>query len=282
MQRPSRRNGYHGACVRYHPILFLLSQVHLPRCVTNSFLFLQHGILDILACQAQQYAEDVERPSDILFELRDRIPKDKAFWLINVDNALTNVFLRDGEVRLAIGSLDRMIDLLPAATREEVRSKFPGAPNFDELERVLSMAYKCEILSRQGRVMLQVGALPQVAELFEMASTLSDTLKLTNIPAELQSLNAVKVIPAQMEINAGLFYFSKNEFEKAIQSFSLALEILRKLGDLTPKYHLDDWMGSSIAASYEPNVLYSECVNNMALCYLYTCRMKTAVTCLEV
>jgi tetratricopeptide (TPR) repeat protein len=215
-----------------------------------------------------------------LFELRERIPKEDAFCLINVDNALTNMSLRDGELRLALGSLDRMMELLPDAAREEVRSKFAGTPNADELERVLSAAYKCEILSRQGRALLQVGAVPQVAQIFETATTLWESVK-SNIPAELQSLNAVKLIPCQMDVNAGLFFFSKSQFDQALQSFSSAVEILRKLGDLTSKYHVDDWMGSGVAACYEPNVVYSECVNNLSLSCLYTCQMGNAISHLE-
>ena len=215
-----------------------------------------------------------------MFALRDEIPKDDFRWLLSVDHALANVFLREGEFRLALGSLDRMMELIPDATKQEVQSKFGDASNTQELEHVLSTAYKCEVLSRQGRVLLQMGALSQVAKVFDTATTLWDSIK-TNIPAELQTLNALKLIPSQLDMNAGLYFFSKSNYDRSLQSFSSAKDILRTLGDLTTKYNIDDWMGSGIAACYDPNDIYSECLNNMALCCLYTCQMANAVSYLE-
>jgi tetratricopeptide (TPR) repeat protein len=237
-------------------------------------------VTDILAGQTQQYSDDAEGASDVLFALRDRIPKDEPIWLASVDNALANMFLRQGEWRLALGSLDRMMELVPAATESELRSTFSNSPNAAEIKSLLITAYKCEILSRQGRALLQVGALPQVAQVFEWAKTLWDQVE-SRIPSELANHNVVKLVPSLMEANGGLYYFAKSNFELAIQSFSAAVEKLREQGNLTPKYRSEDWMGPTVAGSESPNILYSECINNLSLCCLYTCRMKDAIQFLE-
>ena len=236
--------------------------------------------IDILAAQTLQYTDELDRASDIMFELRERIPESEPLSLVNVDNALANLFLKQGQWRLALGSLDRILKLTPAATEAEVQSKFASASNPSELQSILTLAYKCEILSRQGRALLQAGALPQVAEVFEFAKTTWDE-KVFRLPPELENHPVVKLIPVQMEANAALFDFAKSHFDRALESFQKAVDLLRKLGDLSPKYNRENWIGPAVAGFDAPNELYSECVNNMALCCLYTCRMKDAIGYLE-
>jgi hypothetical protein len=47
----------------------------------------------ILACQIQQFTDNADGASDILFAIRDSIPETEAAWLTTVDNALANMFL---------------------------------------------------------------------------------------------------------------------------------------------------------------------------------------------
>ena len=81
-------------------------------------------------------------------------------------------FLRKSKWRLSLGSLDRITDNLEAATQVEVKSQFPTAADPESLKTILMTAYKCELMSRQGRILLQMGALEQVGALFERAKTL--------------------------------------------------------------------------------------------------------------
>jgi tetratricopeptide (TPR) repeat protein len=234
-----------------------------------------------LATQTQQYIDDPVRASDVLFGLRDKIPKDQAIWLISVDNASANLFLSQGEWRLALGSLDRILEGIPAAVEYELQQQFPNAS--DQQRLILQVAYRCEILSRQGRALLQVGALPEVEQRFVKARTEWENVIASNslVGDELASHVMVLTIPCLLDTNDGLYYFSKSKFEMASDSFTRATEQFRANGSLVPKYRSGDWMGPTVAGSESHHVLYSECINNIALCALYTCRMGDAIEYLE-
>ncbi|OEU20345.1 hypothetical protein FRACYDRAFT_236419 [Fragilariopsis cylindrus CCMP1102] len=136
--------------------------------------------IHILAGQSCEYNPDNKESSvDILCHLREQIPSTECGWLASVDNALTNIYIRRGEWRLAIGSLDRVFDLIQDATQAEVQSLLtssndiePDPENTKIITSILMKAYMCEILSRQGRIFLQAGAVFEAGELFEDAKTI--------------------------------------------------------------------------------------------------------------
>jgi hypothetical protein len=238
--------------------------------------------IDILAGQIQQFTDDSDRSSDVLFEIRDRIPAEDAIWLTTVENALANMFLRQSRWRLALGSMDRILDLIPAATQQYVLSKYPNANNKSDLEQYLTAAFRGEILSRQGRTLMNVGALVQVADLFEAAQAAWQSIDRTRIPPELVNHPLIKLIPVQEAMNEGLLDFAQSHFDKANLAFSKAADSLRAdSAILTLQYDPDDWMGPIVVGCETPSIVYSECINNMALCGLYTCRMNDAVELLE-
>jgi tetratricopeptide (TPR) repeat protein len=237
-------------------------------------------VTDILATQTQQYIDEPVRASDVLFGLRDKIPKDQSIWWISIDNALANLFLSQGEWRLALGSLDRILEGIPAAVEYELQHQFPNAS--DPQRAILQVAYRCEIFSRQGRALLQVGALPEVQQRFLKARTEWETVIASNhMGEELESHVMVRTIPCLLETNDGLYYFSKSKFEMASDCFTRATEKFRANGSLVPKYRSEDWMGPTVVGSETHHVLFSECINNIALCALYTCRMGNAIQYLE-
>jgi tetratricopeptide (TPR) repeat protein len=237
---------------------------------------------DVLAGQALEYTEDAPRATDILYNLRQRIPSSEPAALARVDDALANIFLRRGKWRLALASLDRIVELIPAAIQAECESKKFGATQALQTNVIscLTKTCMCEIMSRQGRVLLQAGVLFEAAEIFETAKILWTEVE-ASIPEELRNHEAVKLMPCQMEVNEALFYFSKSHYDHAIQSFSKAVDLLRKTDNFHTRYRSGEWVGPSIITCEAANVLYSEAINNIALCHLYTCNMKEAVDLLE-
>lgn len=261
-------------------------------------MFRSFFIADILADQSLEYAGDSKQAADILCHLRDDMSSKNSCWLASLDNALANIYIKKGEWRLALGSLDRMIDLSPEVARAEVRS-FPlnngsndgiDLENEEILTSFLTKSYVCEILSRQGRIFLQIGALSEAREIFEAAknmwSKFESSTSCSSIPLLDQISNRIKILRVVMhslfEINEGLIDFSKSNYDEALQNFSNAIEILRKDDrNFHSQYRMQDWVGPAIAGCLTPSMLYSEAVNNASLCHLYMCNMKEAVIALE-
>lgn len=200
-------------------------------------------------------------------------------WLCNVDNALANIFLRRREFRLAMASLDRMISLIPQAVKQEVGDV---GTDSEGMCSVLEKAYTCEIYSRQGRILLQSGALFEAADIFGSAKIFLGQVEASSAQFHaLKENEVVRLLPCQMEIDKGLFHFSKSHYDRALQSFTQAVEILRKGRDIAYKYQSKDWVGPSIVGCEPASTLYHEAINNMALSHLYMCNMKEAVDLLE-
>lgn len=247
---------------------------------------------DILAGQSREYSDDTKQATDILCHLREDIPSTECGWLASLDNALANIYIRREEWRLALGSLDRMMDLVPEATRAEVSNMAAmEAANQETLQSFLTETYLCEILSRQGRILIQAGGISEARELFGAAENLWNSsiepfssLSSIGLPEELfdryKTLHAVT--QSTLEINDGLFDFSNNNYGHAVESFSKAIGILREgCGTFFLKYRTEDWIGPSFAGSEAPLLLYNEAMNNTSLCHLYTCNMRDAVATLE-
>jgi tetratricopeptide (TPR) repeat protein len=241
----------------------------------------------VIAGQAHDYFDGTAatKAIDILHQLREKIPSNQPMWLCNVDNALANVFLRRGEFRLAMASLDRIISLIPEAVKAEVALNNTENEDADASCSLLTKAYTCEIYSRQGRILLQAGALFEAADIFESAKILSGEVEASSAHFPTRNNNeVVRLLPCQMQVNEGIFHFSKSRYDHALESFSKAVEILRKDREnniLASKYRSKDWVGPCIVGCQPANVLYNETINNMALSHLYMCKMKDAVDLLE-
>ena len=241
---------------------------------------------DILAGQSLEYSGEPKQATDVLCHLREDIPSTESPWIASLDNALANTYIRRGEWRLALGALDRLIDLVPQVVQAEILSLL-GAEN-EILSLFWTKAYISEILSRQGRIFLQIGGLAEAKQLFGEAKTLwtenqSSELSIP-LPEELSTRNTTLrvVMEASLEINDGLIHFSNSNYETAMQSFSSALGVL-KIGNtgFHSPYKKEQWSGPTVAGSQAPSLLYNEASNNISLCNLYMCNMKEAVAQLE-
>jgi tetratricopeptide (TPR) repeat protein len=186
--------------------------------------------------------------------------KRQTAWLPCVDNALANAFVRRKEWRLALHALDTILEFLPDATRA-----FYPEENTD----TLSGAFKCEVLSRQGRIMLQIGALLEASTLFE------EVKKEWNTKCTLNSSHTMfQNVPTQIRINDGLACFAHGQYDQAMTHYRKAIDLERS------KTTCGEYRNESLLLRQDAHQL-SHCWNNMALCALYTCRMQDAVRMME-
>lgn len=247
---PSLLRGYHGVFVS---ICLCDVVLELPLSLTSH--------TDILAAESLQYTNpSSNRCTDELYSLRRVLEEKKqTAWLPSVNNALANAFLRRNEWRLALHALDNIIISLPDATRA-----FYPEEHIDNL----SGAFKCEVLSRQGRIMLQIGALLEASTLFEQVK------KEWQTPNTSHSSHWIfRKIPSQIRINDGLLCFAHAQYEQAITHYRKAMDLERSLS-------------KSFGYTKEPLLLadahqLSHCCNNISLCALYTCRLQDAVRLME-
>ena len=124
-------------------------------------------------------------------------------------------------MQLALGSMDRIVERIPAATKHYVTQIIRKLPIQLKWKKILAAAFQCEIRSRQGRTFLKIGALPEAATTFAAATQLWSSIE-TRIPPGLINHNLLKTLPIQMKLNAGLIDFADSGYDIALGSFSQA------------------------------------------------------------
>lgn len=248
--------------------------------------------LYILAAESLQYTDPAsKRCTDALYSLREKCAKE-PLWVLAVNVALSNVFCRQKEWRMALTALDDFLNTLEKEAASHIVTSHFGAETLSDAERqwatsLLSTAYQCEGLSRQARLLLQVGALPEAGQLMDRAQ--SAWTAVNSSPAEgvsptIQSKVAshwiLQHIPGQLRVNDGLLAFAHGNYQQAMASFSSAIEQQRTVyKSHSLEYLVDHWMGP-LGVDPTHSVL-AQCWNNMALCSLYSCNMKDAVNMME-
>lgn len=243
--------------------------------------------IDILAAETLLYTtDDPNRGTDELFAVQSRIPDSEPRWKSCTDRALINAFLRKRQWRMAMVLLERMFPRIKDATQQELEQQQQSSSSStasDDEASVLQVAYKTELLSLQGRVLLQAGAVAEASVLFQEAQSDWKQTETNNISATstiVKNHMVVQHIPAQLLVNEGLLCFAYSNYEQAIDCFKKATDRLRQCS-LTPSYRTEDWIGPAVVGVAPHNNLFHECINNMAICALYTCRMRDAVHLME-
>lgn len=178
-----------------------------------------------------------------------------------------------------------------------------------------------EVRSRQGRILLQSGGCDEAEEAFAVASDevpgLTATLEEAdaifargggggggespedevdgaddNAPLRAVDSFLVRNAPTQVMINDGLLLFSRQRYDEALDRFLEAMDAQREEDErrrsllLDPDSDRDGDPSSSnlfletIGIDSDPSLLVPA-MNDAALCALYTCRMRDAVSMME-
>jgi len=241
--------------------------------------------LHILAASSLLYTSISENPAakdalDALWAIRQDIPEDDPISKLQVEHAISNVFIRRKEWRMALSAQQRMLGILHAACKQHSQKVF-GDSCTEETATILEKAYQCEILSRQGRVLLQLGALTGAPHVFKMARDLW-TEEIQSCQTAQQD-GIIAQTTAQLEMNEGLLCFSEGKYTDALEFFRRTVQIIRQSGILDSK-PIADHSSSLLPVSWgiaPVDSLYSETINNMSICALYTCRLREALLLIE-
>ena len=236
---------------------------------------------------------------DALWAIRADIPaNDRPVDALRVENALANAFVARREWRMALACHQRMLELLPAACRGEaaglLRRRRGERLSADAavVERVLRGACRAELLSRQGRVLLQAGASEAAEEILERAGA-AWTAELDDSSKDVLSDHpAVRHVPSLLSANEGLLEFSRGNYEGALERFRSTVEYLRSAAPPQPEDSDDEAdddeeeegaasAATALLTAASRGSLYAEAVNNMSLSALYTCRLRDALDLLE-
>eukprot|EP00545_Synedropsis_sp_CCMP1620_P000585 CAMPEP_0119003982 /NCGR_PEP_ID=MMETSP1176-20130426/879_1 /TAXON_ID=265551 /ORGANISM="Synedropsis recta cf, Strain CCMP1620" /LENGTH=535 /DNA_ID=CAMNT_0006955633 /DNA_START=13 /DNA_END=1620 /DNA_ORIENTATION=+ len=212
--------------------------------------------LQILAVESLQYtdAASVQRCIDELYALRDLVQEEDTKYVLTIDSALSNIFLRQKDWRMALESLDHMLEVM-----------------LQVYDGDMLHGHKVEVWSRQGRILLQVGAILQAGQVFEKI--------MPPLVATERSWVAVK-IPIQLALHQGMVHFARKDYVASMTSFKQSSDLLRNLPEAIHSYRKEAYVGSSVWVE-SPQSLLTQAWNNMGLSALYTCRMKEAVRLME-
>ena len=194
------------------------------------------------------------------------------------------------EFRLALSALDEILHLLEDSSMiQQVLSRKRNCFTLGESECLETresicssflLASRIEILSRQGRIFLQIGAIQQASKAFGVAqSVIPDVLVTLNAASKneslkniLMSIDVIRVAPMQLLMNEGLLLFAQKNYVTSLKKFQALIETHRK-SMFASSLRDGNWLSVQD--------LVMPALNNMALSALYACQLKEAIFSME-
>ncbi|GFH59696.1 hypothetical protein CTEN210_16172 [Chaetoceros tenuissimus] len=256
----------------------------LPTWIPTSLIL--EGCESSIYIDSDDDVQDLDEILDSLYELRNYLGKHHDKFQLDV--VLSNILVKRQEWRLALGTLDTLLEYTAVAVQDWFA--FKNCPEHDLAQEELVKAIQIELYSRQGKILLQAGCLPAAATVFERAH---DVFQLLNPELELtQMLECfsgsdfilVRNAPTQILLNEGLLHFAHLDYDLAEHKFQAAVEQQRNFGkQMQGKIQTGDaneCLLNDGLITIEGNLLVPS-LNNLALCALYTCRMCEAVDLIE-
>lgn len=139
-------------------------------------------------------------------------------------------------------------------------------------EKFVNLQEKGIVLSRVGRIRLQMGDLEAAEKLFDAARYCIDQLKEVRGDGSTVTAEVFAALQARLLLNDGLLFFAQNKLQEALSAFDSVLNMHNAL--------------TSKADDVDANLFFEEdvvcsAVNNYAICALYCCNVKAAVAALE-
>ena len=240
----------------------------------------------------------------------------KSLWLIHLYIILSNVYTRGQEWRMALLLLEKALGCVSQHVHyfiSHIKSKkevMVGRSSLAEGFRDMTMkqtteeqyftsslcrSLRIQIYSRQGRILLQAGALPEAAIVFERAHDEYQSMKKEQKPNLTSELPMIRNVPIQILLNEGLLHFAHMDYELAEEKFQKGADCLQKNDPDSVKsnetkndYRLTivEQLMNETCLEFESifqaeEDLLEPCMNNLALCMLYKCRMREAVDLME-
>lgn len=262
----------------------------------------------IFAAQQIHYTDRSSRSTDVMFTIRYQAAW-KEHWgaegTAAIDNSLVNAFVRKREWRLALRSLDQMMDSLGIGAIKEVEwwcnQTSPSGEIVSDKERsqmkeVIMSAAHLELLSRQFLILLQSGAISAADEIQNSIcyyvtkfNSQVDMSNMTALICMIKGSALTRQVSVRPGINKGLLLFARHNYTEAAKCFRGALEQQRQLDpiyfSLNPSYPngcltWKDLTSPMLGFDAEQSMTV-ECLNNLSLCHLFSGNMAFAVQELE-
>ena len=275
--------------------------------------------LRIIAAIQLQYNDGSSKAIDVLYDLRDRATRTDYWntqgmeiWRSVIDNALVNTFVRKREWRMALKSLDNLLDGLDHGADREVEwwssdsaERSDGAVSAEEriqMKELITSAAHVELLSRQLLILLQSGAIAAGETIqndvrlhaTKVESLMSDAMRsnenMTTLSRMTREMVMVRQVPIRAQLNEGLLQFARCNYTDAASCFRHALAQQRQLDETSSastevvkslECQTDKDLSSPTLGFDTLPSLTVEALNNLSLCLLYLGNMRNAVQELE-
>lgn len=263
----------------------------------------------IFAAQQIHYTDRPSRATDVMFTIRYQAAWEEhwsAEGTAAIDNSLVNAFVRKREWRLALRSLDQMMDGLGIGAIKEVEwwctqtsssGEIVSDKERSQMKEVIVSAAHLELLSRQFLILLQSGAISAADEIqnsiCRYATKFNSQVDTSNMTALIHMVKGsalTRQVFVRLWLNKGLLLFSRHNYSEAAKCFRDALEQQRQLdpicfSSLLPSYPMgcltwNDLTSPMLGFDAEQSMTV-ECLNNLSLCHLYSGNMAFSVQELE-
>ncbi|KAG6585134.1 uncharacterized protein IUM83_08484 [Phytophthora cinnamomi] len=196
----------------------------------------------------------------LIMRLRTAIQQNETMGLLGVEEKAAARWLRIAQFALANHLVHQQKFMLALRICSQIDDKY------------LEGRDKVVVLSRVGRIRLQMGDLAAAEKLFEAARYHTGQLRAVGGNEAGVTMKDLGELEARLLLNDGLLLFAQNKLQEALSAFDSIL-YLQNAQDTTTE--------SSDGEIFLEEDVVCSAVNNYAICALYCCDVKAAVAALE-